>query len=308
MKKIITNICFLSVLASPCFAQQITVGALPSTHKLQVVDAVASTGNAAIYSINKGKTGNAVLGISNNAGTYGVRGSSSTGIGVQGYTSTGTAIVASAISGTAVYAQNSSGYSLVSSGKLKFSGGNTNPSQGAILTGDANGNATWKPSTLAFYASNSPTGVNNSFTKIEFSNENYDTHNSFSNFSGTANANSSVFTAPVAGIYHFSAALLLEKTNEPSNSIFMKSGIINLKKNGLSTCRSAATFITHLNSSGGYSCFLYLNIDADVHLDVNDKVWIEAITDQASNSGNLPVPMNNNSSNCRFNGELLFAD
>ena len=102
------------------------------------------------------------------------------------------------------YNQNASGHALQTVGKLNFS----MPSMGhdKVLTSDASGNATWQAGPrheVAFAAYglvpiapgyNEQSYPGSTYSKIRFKTENYDLGN---------NLNSSVFTAPFHGIYHF---------------------------------------------------------------------------------------------------------
>ncbi len=299
-KTIFTSIAFL-IISVAAIAQNVGIGTTTPTNKLEVVSAAATSANAAIHATNTGIMGNAVLGVSNNIGTYGVRGLSNTGTGVQGYTSTGSALVGVSLGGVALFAQSISGYGLIASGKLKFSGGSMNPSDGALLTSDASGNATWKRSGLAFHANSA---VNTAipvsgWTKVEFNNEGYDTQNNFVDYAGAVTAGSSVFTAPVAGIYHFSASVLLEKLNvAQANQIWQ--GRIMLAIHGTSIEYVTSPGMWRLNNS---YCYLYL--DVDLHLAANDKISIMVSYDHG---GGALATTNSSSYNGRFNGELLFAD
>lgn len=289
-------------------AQKVGIGTSTPSNALEVVAAPTSSSNAAIFSTNTGTAGSGVLGVSSNENTFGVRGGSNLGTGVQAYTNGGIALAGIASGGTAITAQSSTGYGLIISGKIRIRGGNTTPSNGAVLTSDATGNATWKRSGLAFYANVATNTMNEDvFTKVEFSNEEFDTQNNFEKYAGAATTTSSVFTAPVAGVYHFSAALLFEKpgvADQNSNDIL--SGAIKLKVNGFDILRNHAPYITHRNNNGNFSCYVYLALDTDIHLSAGAKVWIEAMNEQL-NAG-VPIALNNAAYNGRFNGELIFAD
>jgi hypothetical protein len=102
------------------------------------------------------------------------------------------------------YNQNASGHALQTVGKLSFS--MASMGDGKVLTSDANGNATWKAGPrheVAFAAYglvpiapgyNEQSYPGSTYSKIRFKTENYDLG---------SNLNSSVFTAPYHGIYHF---------------------------------------------------------------------------------------------------------
>jgi hypothetical protein len=102
------------------------------------------------------------------------------------------------------YNQNASGHALQTVGKLSFS--MASMGDGKVLTSDANGNATWKAGPrheVAFAAYglipiapgyNEQAYPGSTYSKIRFQNESYDLGNDL---------NSSVFTAPYHGIYHF---------------------------------------------------------------------------------------------------------
>ena len=310
MKKIIlTGVAMFTILIA-AFSQNVGIGTATPANKLDVTGAAPSSINATIYATNTGNYGNGILAESNGINTVGLRGTSTTGTGVLGKTLVGTAMVGTSLSGTAVYGQSSTGYGLISSGKLKISGGNTNPTAGALLVSDANGNATWQRSGLAFSANtpvNSIPGGSNGIAKVEFSNQVFDTQNNFTTYTGTVTSGSSVFTAPVAGIYHFSSAILFEKTGVEQYSTDILNGTISLMQNGVIVVNSNSASVTHPNGSGGYSCFVYLSVDADVHLNANDKIWIEAGNIQNANT-TTPIPLNASPMNSRFSGELIFAD
>jgi hypothetical protein len=302
MKKITLSVLSFISISVAAFSQNIGIGTSTPAHTLDVVSAVSASNNAAIYATNTGTSGNAVLGVANSIGTYGVRGLSNTGTGVQGYTSGGYALAGSAITGTAVFAQSNTGYGLIAAGKLKLSGGNTNPSDGALLTSDATGNATWKRSNLAFYANsaiNTAIPAGNTWTKVEFNNEEYDTQNNFVDYAGAVTSGSSVFTAPLTGVYHFSSSVLLEKLNI-GQSQDISDASIKLVQGGNLITTSKSPGIWRPNTS-----YCYLYIDVDIHLTANEKIWVEVVY---NHGGGALATCNQASYNGRFNGELISAD
>lgn len=156
-----------------------------------------------------------VVPIGNTAGT-GVRGQAfnNGGIALEGVNTGGGIAVrgkATGATGVAVYAENTnaSGKALDVNGNVKIAGGNTNPSAGAVLTSDASGNAIWKKTKIGFvgYRSNLQNISHNSETTLALD-EVYDGNGDFNPNSASFNPNT--FTAPVTGLYHFSAKTLVD--------------------------------------------------------------------------------------------------
>ncbi|MES2776842.1 MAG: hypothetical protein V4722_21875 [Bacteroidota bacterium] len=309
MKKVILLCLCWAKLSLVVFSQNVGIGTTIPTSKLDVVSAAITSTNATIYATNNGTIGSAIHGISNAVNTYGVRGATNTGTAVQGYTNGGYALISNASSGAAILVQSQAGYGLVASGKLRFNGGNTNPTDGAVLTCDAEGNATWKRSNLAFFANGAVNNIaNHALVKVEFNNEVFDTQNNFVDYAGTVTSGSSVFTAPVAGVYHFSASVLFEKSGLVQYEQDLNNGTIKIMLNGVAIADHSSSRVNHLNSSSSFSDYLYLYIDVDVHLAANDKVWVAAMHEQYAHSSTTSVPLDGSSYNGRFNGELVFAD
>jgi hypothetical protein len=176
------------------------------------------TSGTGVYGGAVGTTGIGVFGGAGGTSGIGVRGEAQSGTGVLGYSNNGTGVSAGTIGGTALYGNSISGYGLESIGKIKISGGNTNPSEGAVLTSvDASGNAVWKTRKVGF----SVTGINTNLlnipkstnTTIHLPTKEYDYGNNYSAYSGsTPSFGNSIFVAPVTGLYHFDASLSLDGT------------------------------------------------------------------------------------------------
>jgi hypothetical protein len=128
-------------------------------------------------------------------GSAGVRGSSgnSTGVGVDAVNIAG-------------------GLALNVNGNLKIAGGNTNPGNGAVLTSDALGNATWKASRIGFRARGSGQISPMDYILLSTNTEEYDYSNSF-------NAASGEFTAPVSGLYSFGTTIRYELDDDWDDNI-----------------------------------------------------------------------------------------
>ena len=302
MKKIFFPILFIS-LASVSIAQNVGIGTATPANKLQVESMVTTATGAVISGTNTGTAGSAVYGISHTVGTTGAQGTSNLGIGVYGASNSvvGTGIKAEATTGTALTATSVSGLALSVSGNLLFNNMGISTQRGAVMTSDATGNAKWKPKKIGFFATTAantaiPISV---FKKVEFSTKSFDEQNNFEPYPGAIVPTSSIFTAPVAGIYHFESYVLFQ------NSSDITSGQIRLIKN------ASGTVLANYESDGFYflngSTPIFqvaLDISGDFHLDANDKVWIEV----AHRSGNATVGLNNAPENGRFSGYLKLAD
>jgi hypothetical protein len=179
------------------------------------IKGVTSTtlGKAGVHGQNNGTAGSGVVGVSNASNTQGVYGTSTNGIAVRALGDNYRAVQATSITGTALYGSSSSGYALETNGKVKISGGNTNPSNGAVLTSDASGNAKWENNRVAFRASGIGTNymvVEPGNNKVQFNSVNYDLGGNFTGLNGgIASPLSSTFVVPFKGVYHFDAAIRL---------------------------------------------------------------------------------------------------
>ncbi len=278
----------------------------------------SSTSNDEVFSITNTGTGTAISATSsgNSAAAiegnssaavsgYGVLGTSSsaTGFGVSGINATGTAVYGfSGGNGTALRGVSSSGYGLVSSGNLRLTGGNTNPSAGAVLTSvDDSGNAVWKPHKIAFAASaaQNQSITNNTHRKIEFATESYDFGDGFLPFTGTTTTATSVFTAPVAGIYHFSAGMNFYIVSSVYNIEYAE---IKLYKNDSSIATVFGTMAKNgaTSSSNG-------TLSKDISLAAGDKIHV--VVYQRNDGGLSAISNNGNRDDyCWFTGHLIVAN
>lgn len=161
-------------------------------------------------------------------------------------------------------------------GTLKMARGNAGATTQDILTVDANGRVAMPSSIVAFdaYASASTSLVANTYTKVLFQTENYDTANAY-------DAALSRFKPPVAGYYIINAGLQLSTTQSTI--------VMHLYKNGVAW-RSIQYVVG--NQSGCYgSSIVYLNGSTD---------YLEVYVYQNYNQGNNPDPVST-----YFSGSLI---
>lgn len=286
-----------------------TVGfSLPYTGSFNTVGNVLNITNTgsgdAISGTAQGTSAIGIGGYAQQTGSYGVYGNnnSSGGFGVGGASASGTAVYGfSAGAGTALRGVSTTGYGLLTSGNLRFTGGNTNPSAGAVLTStDGSGNAVWKTNSVGFNArvAENVAIPSNEYRKIEFSNETFDAQNNFVPYAGATTTNSSTFTAPVSGFYHFSSHFEITLISATNN---FTTGGIALVVNGT---RVYTRFTTPEVSSS--SSTIHLSLSTGVFLNSGDKVWIECLQ---INDDDIPEgPGGNWAERSSFSGHLVFAN
>jgi hypothetical protein len=232
-----------------------------------IVGTTAGTSKSGIRGEATGLGGNGVFGTSNSNQGHGVYGYNLTGIGVYGFSNTGTGIKA----------VSNSGLALDVNGKLKIAGGNTNPSEGAVLTSDAAGNVVWKNNRIAFCVKGinpSLKGIADNYaTKLHFNTEEFDYGNTYALHVGTnPTTNASTFTIPKDGVYNLGGDVHLSIESDVYN-IWMANVTIRLKRAGVvSTLRHFDLACFHddywSEATGGYS--------TDAKLLAGDIIWIEA--------------------------------
>jgi hypothetical protein len=279
--------------------------ALLATHTangtaIEATTAANNSGYSAIRGENTGLAGFGIRGISNASNTAGIRGESSNGVGVNGFSANSIAISGSSISGTALKGISSTGIALETIGNLKFYGGNMNPSNGAILTSDATGNAVWKTNKVGFRARWAKNTAMQPYTavKVEFSDEQYDAQNNFTPHAGATTTGSSKFTAPVAGLYHFSATGEIVLTSSVYN---LSRVMIYLMVNGTEYLAQGGHEESNLSES-----WASVHLSTTVHLNAGDQVWIVA---KQNNSGGLTAGFDQGAPEYNtFSGHLIFAD
>jgi hypothetical protein len=253
-----------------------------------------ATGSGGVYGQNTGTAGSGVIGTSDAVNTQGVYGLSINGIGVRANSNVYRAVQATSASGTALFGSSTSGYSLDVSGNVKIAGGNTSPSAGAVLTSvDGSGNAVWKNNKIGFSAEVVSSSVPaNTETLVNFATQIFDAGNNF-NTSGAAN-NPSSFIAPVAGFYHFDAALYINIASGVTN---ISSADIYLMKNG--AVNTIEDYGPPENTA--FHSSMYMNFSHDIHLNAGDIINLKIFQNNATNITASVI-------RGRFSGHLIFAD
>ncbi len=246
---------------------------------------------------NSATLGVGVMGESNGVNGRGVYGSSLAGIAVEGYGNNAGSIgvKGNSLAGTGVKAYSFSGTALDVEGNLKISGGNTNPSNGAVLTSDVAGNAIWKqPAKVAFHAADGSTTaylLDNAETIVRFPNEQYDAGGNF-NIQGAA-SNPNAFVAPVSGYYHFDLTLTVSLNSLVYN---IYASYCKLRKNGVSVMYIGGAAI---NTAAGSD--VYYSISQGLHLNAGDVITVIAYQ---ANESDIAASCGNQ----YFSGFLVFAD
>jgi hypothetical protein len=275
-------------------------------------ESTTASGFGGVRGDNFGAAGSGVIGSSNAANTQGVYGTSTNGIGVRGLSTTYRGIQGVSTSGTGVYASSTSGLALETVGNIKISGGNTNPSEGAVLTSDANGNATWKGGKIAFrgYGTNvSLSYPSGNWWKVYFANELYDFGNDFTAFAGNVPpAGASEFTVPVNGVYSFASNLFVLINGEglDVDELSQADIRIGITRGGNTSYTETipAYNIDHIDSSP--SQFLIdLKITSELYLLAGDKVFVQF---RHSNDDNQNAIVANYDYLTYFHGRLVVAD
>jgi hypothetical protein len=273
-----------------------------------------STGLGAVTGLNTSAAGGVgVYGGAASATGIGVRGEANTGVGVLAYSGSNVAVSAGTLSGTALLGNSISGYALETSGKVKISGGNTNPAAGAVLTSlDASGNAVWAQPSVAtpkvgfrafgvssFQTAGTPNNEmpHNTFKKIEFQTESYDTNGEFTTTgSSTATSTTSTFSAPIRGVYHFDGTV--KSTDNLLFNHYLHELQLRLNRGGsVSTIGNVETTPNSLDGST-------IHISMDVFLEADDIVWLEFKHVNLSFTG---ITLETSGAKAFFSGHLIYT-
>ncbi|HSR39942.1 MAG TPA: hypothetical protein VLL95_13595 [Phnomibacter sp.] len=207
-------------------------------------------------------------------------GASPTGVAIYGFSASG---------GTALRGVSPTGYALNTSGNVRISGGNTNPSEGAVLTSvDASGNAVWVNNPkVAFKVTGVSSGhedlPENSARRIQYGTESFDLSNNYALLTSgaTPTSNSSVFTAPVDGIYHFDVGCRIMQNNANNFLNDIEYGTLSLmrNRNGVETTLIWVSGKRTFRVVGGaeVSDNASFNISVAESLQAGDRIYVNII-------------------------------
>ena len=255
------------------------IGVVPNVPLLELTN--AGSNGLAIKGTSYSSHG--VLGITNSDNAHaGIRGDATGNgsAGVRGSSNNGTGVGVDAVN-------TAGGLALNVNGNLKITGGNTNPSNGAILTSDATGNARWQ-GPVAFKARGLlNTGAGNippgNRIKIMFLSENHDFGNDFDI------ANSS-FTVPQDGLYHIDARADWEWAQYLVAAIELV-----MERNGTKFVLTNGEW----HEADGETAAPTNLISTDFILQAGDKLWIEVY--QTNYFADYHYV-----DRCSFNGHLIY--
>jgi hypothetical protein len=261
---------------------------LPFTQSVNTPGAAFSITNTgtSIFATSSNTSTAAIRGTNNSTGGFGIYGTTtaSTGTGVFGQTDIGTGVTGfSSGTGVGVKAISTNGLALNVSGNVKIAGGNTNPSNGAVLTSDADGNAVWKANRIAFRLF----GINTNYrtvpyftpVKLMYAYENYDFGNNIIPYAGSSSspADASTFVVPVDGVYHLEASAFMGfdseyEVNSSISLVLVRGGNESILKNSsgiLDYDINYGNFDIYPNTSFDYT------VSGDFLLFPGDKVYVQ---------------------------------
>lgn len=194
--------------------------------------------------------------------------------------------------GVIAKSNNTNGTALLVDGRMRITNNGGTISAGRVLTTDAQGYATWQPtSTIAFRAqsllNNAAQAVTNGATKkvMFYQTPSYNIGNAY-------NGENSIFFPPVTGIYNLSASVYWQ------GSIPYSTISIKLLRNGTVTTIAES-------SSGSFSSSSVVttpSVSTEFMLQLNDAVWIEMYQ---SNDANGSRSLRPGAQYCWFTGHLV---
>ena len=279
-----------TIFATNSNATGVAISGSSSLHDA-ILGTSAGSGKAGVRGEATGTSGIGIFGTATATNGYGVRGINTLGTGVSGFSNSGYGINASSNTGVGLRTSSTSGNALEVFGKLKIYGASVNPQNGAVLTSDADGNATWKLNRVAFKASLIENNIKDETeTAALFSIEEYDYSNSF-------NLQASSFTAPTTGVYNLGASMVFHYDSQVFDLNHAYCKIIISRGGNLITIDSPDAMVRKHE----LSCDATVSFSTDVKLQAGDVVWIRG---WQSNGGGDEIFIWDGS----FYGHLVFAE
>jgi len=265
--------------------------------------------SGAIQGISSNISTAALSGSNSSTGGIGVLGSSgaATGIGVSGQSSVGTGIFGLSPDGVGVKASSTNGTALQVNGNVKISGGNTNPSNGAVLTSDASGNAVWKANRIGFHALTMNTSYDDlqpdKWYKVMFAGEFYDFGNNFTPYAGNSDTppvEASAFTVPVDGVYHFDSYFQIKIVGLTPDEIEASMRLAVNRNGNISYVEYLPPIEKSYQDSYLDQTWVKFKLSTDYFFITGDKVYIEV---RHNNADNVHALIGDDY-NFRFSGRL----
>jgi hypothetical protein len=279
-------------------------GVFATSTQATAIRANSFNANPTVHSTNSNGTGTAirgeasgvsgvgVFGTAASSTSYGVRGTNTVGTGIYGFSTSGHGVLASSNSGVGLRTSSTTGNALEVFGKLKIYGAAVNVQNGAVLTSDAEGNASWKMNRVAFKASNPGGSINDEQqTTAIFITEEYDYSNSF-------NIQTGGFTAPVTGVYNIGTRMVFTHLSEffDLNDAYC---VIMISRGGnLTTIYSPRGTIHDIDAFESQAA---VSFSTDIKLQAGDIVWVRGY--QSNGGGNPVIDWGG-----EFWGHLVFAE
>jgi hypothetical protein len=186
-------------------------------------------------------------------------------------------------------------------GTLRIRGGG--PGSGKVPVSDANGNINFKQRRIGFRAKGieslgAANIANNTWYRMYLKEESYDYGNNFNLI--PADGDRSKFTAPVTGLYHFSANVVFATTSSFHN--YTNLGIrLVITRNGITSYYSQK----YLWTDPSEMRIVPLGLNDDIRLLTGDLIWVE-VRQENDEEANQPLDASVESAN--FSCHLVFEE
>ncbi|MCU0404669.1 MAG: hypothetical protein MUE99_08980 [Chitinophagaceae bacterium] len=188
-------------------------------------------------------------------------------------------------------------------GTVRIRGGS--PGLGKVLVSDGSGTASWKASRIGFRAKGIESSglaniANNTWYRLYLKEESYDYAGGFNLEPNSADR--STFTAPVNGLYHFTANTLFNYRISNGSYIQYNDVMIRLRilRNGVTS-----TYTMRRYEASEATFMVAAHIADDIRLFTGDKIWIEVYQ---FNQSATTMPMETDMEYASFACHLVFEE